>query len=791
MLTDITALSLKGANFITSTNLQLFESEKAERVQATLLYGGNGAGKSSVARAIRLLKGESPIPTIEEAHFLDHFGNNIELTESEKNTQLFVFDEDFVDRNVKVQSDHLDTIIMLGEAVDLTEKIELAEQAKMTAEQNKLQNQDVYQEYLDEKNVKSPYYYLKSIAKKLRGDGNWSGRERKITRSKQNAPVDENTYKRFIALTPVDDRNQLLLDFEIKIKELEQARSGSRVIKREVPSFTDLDLFDEKIVQDLLRIKIEEPTLSDREKRLFSLLSQETSKELEYKLSFFQDSKRSECPFCFQPLSAQYKHLLAENIEKILNKVVKSHQLHLRSYHINTKCNIELSDFCELQNCSICNDLIGKVNEEIDRINLLIESKIQNPYRPISETINLHELVKQLSTNLKTLEDQRLEFNGKAIETESLVNELHEINDQLAALEIKDQVELLKQQQLEFQLIEDEYEKSKKTYLEAEQNLLALEAARKNVHIAVDSLNACLAYIFFSNDRLKIEYSEGVYKLKSRGKSVRPCDISVGERNIIGLCYFFMTIMEGQEENKAYEREYFLIFDDPISSYDRENKIGIMSFLKYKFNQFFSRNSRSRFLVMTHDITSVYDVKKIYDDLFQVSNFFELKDKTLEKFPFKKRQEYTELLKKIYDFAKGGISEYDLVIGNIMRQALEAFSTFEYRMGIEQIASEGRVLNLLNKPELRTYFRNLMYRLVLNGGSHRQEQVQTLVTLDFLSMTSESEKRRIARDILCFMYMLNPTHLIEHLNSSGRKKDNPQEQLDRWCEDIEKLSPPV
>ena len=91
MLTDITTLSLKGANFITNTNLQLFKSEKAERVQATLLYGGNGAGKSSIARAIRLLKGESPIPTIEEAHFLDHFGNNIELTESEKISALSGF----------------------------------------------------------------------------------------------------------------------------------------------------------------------------------------------------------------------------------------------------------------------------------------------------------------------------------------------------------------------------------------------------------------------------------------------------------------------------------------------------------------------------------------------------------------------------------------------------------------------------------------------------------------------------------------------------------------------------
>ena len=70
----------------------------------------------------------------------------------------------------------------------------------------------------------------------------------------------------------------------------------------------------------------------------------------------------------------------------------------------------------------------------------------------------------------------------------------------------------------------------------------------------------------------------GEYKLLSHGKNVKPCDVSVGERNIIGLSYFFTSILEGQEIDSAYYGEYLLVTDDPVSSYDTENKIGILSF---------------------------------------------------------------------------------------------------------------------------------------------------------------------------------------------------------------------
>ena len=57
-----------------------------------------------------------------------------------------------------------------------------------------------------------------------------------------------------------------------------------------------------------------------------------------------------------------------------------------------------------------------------------------------------------------------------------------------------------------------------------------------------------------------------------------------------------------------------------------------------------------------------------------------------------------------------------------------------------------------------------MYRLVLNGESHFEEQIYNLDRrLDFFDFISDEEKKDTAKDILCFMHILNPGHIEAHL----------------------------
>lgn len=58
------------------------------------------------------------------------------------------------------------------------------------------------------------------------------------------------------------------------------------------------------------------------------------------------------------------------------------------------------------------------------------------------------------------------------------------------------------------------------------------------------------------------------------------------------------------------------------------------------------------------------------------------------------------LLKTIYDFADSSSIENILAIGNIMRRALESFSTFEYKKGIDSISCDQEILKSMGNEKV-------------------------------------------------------------------------------------------
>lgn len=401
----------------------------------------------------------------------------------------------------------------------------------------------------------------------------------------------------------------------------------------------------------------------------------------------------------------------------------------------------------------------------------------------------INAFLKQLNSALELLEHERIEYNKNVTATQPIIKELNRINGLIAYYDIKDfynkYLSCIKQESKD----RKEYSKIQAEFNKVAQDLNELEAKQKNVKIALSIINHNLSYIFFSSERFRIEYKNNNYVLLSNGKSVCPSQISQGERNIIGLCYFFASILHNQEENIAYTKDYLLVIDDPISSFDIENRTGIMSFLRYQLGKFLLGNMDTKAIIMTHDLLTFYDLGKVFDELTAeckskydvkcIHKQYELKNKKLISFSYKSRQEYTELLKIVYNFALGDVTDYNLIIGNIMRQVLEAFSTFQYKKGIEDISTDRDILNLL--PDVyQTYFENLMYRLILNNGSHKLDQTKSMYDMNFFAVISESEKQRTAKEILCFIYLLNKKHLLCHLDGFRDVEQN----LTQWCYEI-------
>lgn len=793
MLKDITKIKLLGANFDSLTLLGFFDphdGDKVKTIKGALLYGRNGTGKSTIAKAFRKLAGET-VPAITCAAFYDDADQPVILTEEEKK-HIFIFDEDYVDKNVRLQRDHLETIVMLGQAADLTEKIEKAETERDAAKIAHEQQTAVYKEYCDTSSVKAPGHVTVLLQNALRGDDNWAGRDKEINSGRQNTGVKEDTYKKFVALTPAKPKTELIADYKLKLKELEAAKSGASTINASVPSIpVSYSTYEDEPVQQLLAVKIEKPELSEREKKLFALVQEGNLDGVSQRLTIFKKNETVECPYCFQTMTQEYKNSLVASIEMVLNKAVKAHQEVLQGQSVAT-ITIDLNPCEKLSGYQMCADLVDKINIAIQENNDNLKKKIENPYEPIViKATSVKTMATQLIIALEDLEKTRVEYNKAAKKTEPIIAELNLINSAIAHYDVADLAVQFDKQQEEYIAAKKRHEEIKEAYDIKKKEVNDLEAQRRNIRLALDTINACMKYIFFADDRLRIEYVDGAYKLLSHGKSVKPCDVSVGERNILGLSYFFTSILEGQEEKDAYGEEYLLVIDDPVSSFDTENRIGILSFLKYRLSVFLEGNPNTKALVMTHDLMTFYDVHKVLEEIVDVCkqkgypngpkfNRFEIREGVLDPFAYKNRQEYTEIVKAVYSYASERADNYELIIGNMMRQALEAFSTFEYKKGIEGVSTDAQILGRLPEPEYVSYYKNLMYRLVLHGGSHKEEHIKAMKDFQFFSLISETEKRRTARDVLCFIYLLNERHLLEHLKECG----NVETELKSWCQDI-------
>lgn len=796
MLNDISGIELRGGSFESLTDLKILEprdGNKIKCVKGAIVYGRNGAGKSTVAKALKKVI-SGGYSHITEANVFDKDGNTLTLSENEKK-HIFVFDEEFVDANVKLQDTGLNTIVMLGQQVELADQITNAQKELDIAKQQYVDQEYIVKNIYENKdNDKSPKFYQTKLKLALQGDDCWAGRDKIVRNGRSNTGVKDDTYKKFVNLSPQKSRDELIVLFDKKLIELQQAENGDAVIRNAVPKI--ITTYDDFEVKQLLEMKIEEPTLSDREKYFLKLIQDGKSGMLANMLTSFSDENINQCPYCLQPVDIQYKKDLVQSIQKVLSKVVEEHQAKLQKLLI-PEISIDLSEFMKLGDVvNECNQIIDKVNKAIKDNNDRIKRKIENPYLPILiDETKVNDLLESLKKSLRQLEESRNTYNSKIQATEPIRIEMGKINAEIAHYDIEQYAIKYSQQEQEYEREKTKLTECNRVLVQKQESIDSLEAQRKNIQVALNVINNSLKYIFFSEDRLKIEYRDNEYVLLSNGHDVKPTQISLGERNIIALCYYFANIMQNQEFEASHAQEYLLLIDDPVSSFDIENKVGIMSFIKYQLGLFLLGNANTKAIVMTHDLLTFYDLDKIYEELIDNCNEkfhgdkmkfnrLEMANQNIKTFEYKNRQEYTELIKIIYKYALGDAEEYEIIIGNIIRQVLEAFSTFQYKKNIEKVSTDTYILEAIPE-EFRSYFSNLMYRLVLHGGSHREEQVKALDDLNFFSVISSEEKMRTAKDVLCYLYLLNDKHVISHLKDCG---NDVTINLEQWRDDIKNRS---
>ena len=778
MISNLKGIKIQGRKF--SNNPVDFCFWNTDKIRLSLIYGKNGSGKSTISDAFSCLKNNEneDFSCINEITF-----DGCSLLEDDKQS-IHVFNENFIDSNIKIKENGIDSIVMFGEQVDIDNQITEKENL-LNVKKTEIKNQNIIvNSFLEESNRNSPKYFLNQCISELKRDNGWAGKERIIKSARVNSSVTQATITNIMNQYNTEkDLEELIQDYTEKKKLFDSVTSDSTEITQEVNLF-NFEKTDSK-AKTLLTRKIEQTELTEREKRIFSFIEKNGQDLLTKAKLYFSNEKSDFCPYCYQEIDKNYKLNLMDEFKKVLNKEVEDYQKELDTLKIKT-LSFDLTPYNQIERTvtqSVQLEL-DKVNKIIQNFNKLIDDRKNNVYQEFSEeeyNICIEDAIKQLNDALERLEEKRKEFNNLVKNKNTLKKELLTLNSQIANKQIADSY-LKYKEQLENQEIEN----TKFSTLENEKSVIELELAnlkeqKKSIKIAQEHINYLLQYVFFSKNKLTIESHDGIYQIKSCGLPVKPNQISCGERNIMALCYYFTELFAGKEEAKIYSDANLLIIDDPVSSFDRENRVGVLSLLKYELQHFISGNPYTKVLIMTHDLMAFYDIEKIAQELSAQNNcsynFIELAQTGIKDFSFKKSNEYSKLLATIYNFAISPTenSEIEPYIGNTIRRVVEAYSTFIYKVGIDAISFDAEIISQIKNTKQQEYFSNLMYRILLNGESHSEEKVKSLE--DFCNGISPDEKNRIAKDILCFLYLLNPVHISKHL----RGITDAENRIKEWC----------
>lgn len=826
MFEDFAGISIEGKSFTKKTDLLFFCKKNAKQGNTenrnqkkitgkngqhqecksstnrySIIYGSNGSGKTTIAKALSSLSSaleDNSIQTVEkepndkiDVHFLNSEGKVFE-NEKELFANIAVFSEDFIKRNILLRDNNLENIVFIGTQVDLQNKIDEklkirseyeTELSALTDKLNQLQS-GKQPNSIDSLNEQIRSTIKDSYLKEFYSYANKSSRKN----------LTDSFLKEIYELPlPVEDIFELKLKYKSDKDQYLQARDIAKSVST-LPSF-DCQFYISRFkeIQDLLRKKIENPELSDRDQKILEII-----KQVNYRRELTDqiiNNNLSICPTCFQPIQSKYIENIKVTLHKIFSKEADNHKEQLKNIVIP-----KLDQFKEgIKNLPILK------KEDLKEFYNLINS-YELACHPIIDSLNRKQdnLYEIINVDIKPIEDclQKLDsffisINNK-IDThnnnvKNIQNLLSSLEDQLKVIsrvKINEILNILNSVQQNFDEINFIVEETSNKIANISSEISILENQKKNTKIAISKINSLLALTFGSKNRLELVEGDLGYAVKVRGQIVHPDVISTGERNILALCYFFIKTQDNTEEDSLFKHEKFYVIDDPISSFDDANRIGVLTLLNQIFYKILAGNSDSKVLLLTHDLWTMQSLesnfKAINNSLTCKTsiNLCHLKNQSLANNNVKSLNRYKIYLFNVYKFASTQCKQSELYtdIGNEIRKVLEVYFTFNFAQGIDYLSQQETFKNNSILAKYSEYFHGRVIKLFFHDDSHMENTIKFLTDGRFYD---EDEIKRAAQDVLAFLYLHNKQHIFNYLVSCNVNKQELEDTLNKWKSNID------
>ena len=485
MFEKVKTLHFESEAFQTPSNYDIFLGSNRH---TCLIYGRNGAGKSTLAKAFRNLK-DNTTDGITSSSFIDQAGNPVLLSEEERKS-IYVFDEDYINQKIKIKGDKLESIIMLGEQVDIDNEIRELEAELTNAEETLSQAIAEYSRFTDSESTDNPNFYMANAKKLLKQ--RWAPKRKEIWNLSWIPNVKEEKVSQLAASVPKSQEEQTRKEYDEKYNLLNSLRRNEchplPVPVLSIPSV------DEEHIIALLSKKVEKPELSERDNRLVQLIFSETTERIKKTKEVFLKPEVSECPFCYQPVTPDYKAHLLEIIKAKLNKDVEEHIRELESA-VMQPLDIDFSVYYAADKalCDECKSQLFSLNDRIAFCNENLKAKINETSVPIIlSDIGLDNAYLLLIASIRALKDKVDKYNQSIDKETEIQNQLSNLNDAIAFYEIRQDFALYLKKKSNMEAVNKKVKGAEKEIDRIRHEIETLGHLKEQITIAVDIINSHL-----------------------------------------------------------------------------------------------------------------------------------------------------------------------------------------------------------------------------------------------------------------------------------------------------------